>query len=156
MKHFILQFALLFCLLALRPVQAGSDIFIPFTIIEQGSFSGAQQDKPVLYKLDNQATWEEFWAKHITITPKPKAKSIDFAHQQVIAIVDSDQPNSGYSLHLDRIEPENGELWVYVTREQPNPECLNLGRVAQPYVIVTVKRFEGAAKLIFNTKNYGC
>jgi len=156
MKRLFLALYFLVCLLANVPVQAGPDILVPFDIIESGSLSGAQQDKPVLYKLDSQTTWEDFWSKHITITPKSKAKAIDFTRKQVIAVVDSDQPNSGYKLHLDRIEQKNAELLVYVTREQPNPECINMGMVAQPFVIVTVKRFAGPAKLIFNTKNYGC
>lgn len=156
MSRFYLKFCCLVCLWVCGSAQAGLEVSLPFQVIEQGSLSGAQQDKPVLFVIQDQAAWEDFWSKHQTITPKTKPKPMDFNHNQILAIVDSDQPNSGYRLRLERIEQHDGELWVYVTREQPAPKCLNLGRVAQPFVIATTPQFAGEAKLIFNTKNYDC
>jgi hypothetical protein len=156
MNRVLLNLTFLACMFATLPVHAGMDVLVPYETLESGVNSGAVQDKPVLHQIKDEKSWEAFWAQHLTITPKSKPKSVDFSRKQVIAIVDSDQPNSGYHLRLDRIEEHNGELLVYVTREQPAPECLNLGMVAQPYVIVTINQFSGPAKLIFNTRMRGC
>jgi len=156
MTRVFLNLTFLACMFTLIPGHAGTDVLVPYETLESGVNSGAVQDKPALHQIKDEKSWETFWAQHLTITPKSKPKSVDFSHKQVIAIVDSDQPNSGYRLHLDRIEEHNGQLLVYVTREQPAPECLNLGMVAQPYIIVTLKQLPGPAKLIFNTRMRGC
>lgn len=158
MTHRILSiFLTLFvCLCAVLTAQAGTDSSVPYQILESGVNSGAVQDKPVLHQIKDAKAWEKFWAEHLTITPKSKPQSVDFTKMQVIAVVDSDQPNSGYRLRLDRIEKDDGELLVYVTREQPAPECINLGMVAQPYVIITLAQFDEPVKLIFNTQMRGC
>jgi hypothetical protein len=156
MNRIILHLSFLACLFGGIPAYAGTDLSISYEILESGVNSGAVQDKPMLHEIRDEKTWEAFWAKHLTLTPKSKPKFVDFSRKQVIAVVDSDQPNSGYHLRLDHMEEHHGELLVYVTREQPAPECLNLGMVAQPYVIVTTNRFPGPAKLIFNTRTHGC
>lgn len=156
MKPFFIHSLFFACLLAFVPAQAAQDKLIPFEIIESGGFSGIQNDKPEIYSIKDPANWDAFWSQHNTITPGPKTQSIDFEHKQVIAVVDIDQPNSGYTLHINRIEKHNDELWVHVTREQPGTSCLNLGVVSQPFVVVMLDRVDGAVKLVLNTKSYGC
>lgn len=146
---------LLLCLAS--PVWAATDESLPYEKLDSGTQSGAVESKPQLHVIQDQSAWETFWAKHQTITPKTAPKPVDFKHKEILAVVDSDQPNSGYKLILDRIEKQQGELWVYVTREQPAPQCVNLGMVSQPFVFVLVDRFEGKTKLVFNTRTAsGC
>lgn len=150
------------CLLCFSSVSFANDDdnsnIVAFEIIDNGSMSGAKQDKPVLHPINDQDSWQDFWNKHITVVPKPAAPGVDFDTKTVIAVVDSDQPNSGYYLRLERIERQGDELWVYATREQPGADCLNLGMVAQPFVIASIDKVPDASKikLIFNTSMYDC
>jgi hypothetical protein len=148
MKAFFLKLCTLVCLWATWPALAGSEVTLPYEILASGTLNGAAQNKPLLHIIRDQQALDAF-SPH-------NNQSVDFSKKEVIAIVDSDQPNSGYRLILDRIEQHNGELWVYVIREQPDPSCLNLGKVAQPFVMITVDKFKGPTKLVFNTKMVKC
>jgi hypothetical protein len=148
MKTLCFKLCILVCLWATWPTWADSEVTLPYEILDSGTLNGAPQNKPMLQVLRDQKALDTF-SPHST-------QSIDFSKKTVIAIVDSDQPNSGYRLILDRIEQHNGELWVYVIREQPDPSCLNLGKVAQPFVMITVNQFKGPAKLVFNTRMVAC
>lgn len=129
---------------------------VEFNIIDNGTISGAKQDTAMLHIFTDNESWQTFWKKHMTVVPAPPAPAVDFEDQQVLAIIDSDQPNSGYYISLERIEIQNGELWVYATREQPGPGCMSLGMVAQPYVIVTIDKSDLPAKLLLSTRTYDC
>lgn len=129
---------------------------VPFEILDNGTISGAQQDKTTLEKFDDKESWQAFWSKHMTVVPQPPAPDVDFETKSLIAIVDSDQPNSGYYLELSRIEQSNNELWVYVIRKQPSTQCMNLGMVAQPFVFATIAKSPLNAKLMFSTQFYDC
>lgn len=151
-------------LLALSTTQAASPppppaeetTIIPFTIIDNGAQSGMHPQTQTLTVLQDEATWTAFWAKHNTISPPPVSPSIDFSKDMVVAVVDTDQPNSGYYISLDKIEKRGEELWVYVTRAQPAPACMNLGMVAQPFVFATLPKMTIPAKLLFSTQMYDC
>lgn len=135
--------------------ETGSNL-VEFNIIDNGTISGAKQDTAMLHVFDETTSWDAFWKKHMTVVPAPAAPPVDFETQQVLAIIDSDQPNSGYYIRLERIETQNGELWVYATREQPGANCMSLGMVAQPYVIVTIGKTNLPAKLLLSTRTYEC
>ncbi len=136
--------------------QAVETVVIPFEIIESGMQSGFHPDAPALTLIQDDVAWQAFWKTHKTITPIPAAPAVNFSNQMLIAVVDSDQPNSAYSLHLDRVEQHGSELWVYVTREQPATGCLNLGMVSQPFVLATLPKTAGIPKLVFSTHMYDC
>jgi hypothetical protein len=129
---------------------------IPFNILSNGKISGVSVEKPTLFVLDDEDNFKEFWARHATVNPAPEVPAVDFKTQTLFAIIDSDQPNGGYYLSFDKIERVGDELWLYVTREQPSTECVNMGMIAQPYVMVAVDKTTIKAKLIFQTKHYPC
>lgn len=129
---------------------------VPFTIIDNGVQSGIHPDTQQLVVIHNADDWQAFWAKHNTVSPPPPLPKVDFTKNMVITLIDTDQPNSGYALSLDKIEQHGHELWVYATRDQPAPTCMNLGMVAQPFVFVTLPKTTGKPKLIFSTQMYDC
>lgn len=151
-------------LLALSTAQAGSPpppptdemVIIPFNIIDNGAQSGIHPETQTISLIQDAAAWAAFWAKHNTISPPPASPKIDFSKDMVVTVIDSDQPNSGYYLSLDKVEKHDEELWVYVTREQPAPACMNLGMVAQPFVFATLPKMPATAKLVFTTHMYDC
>lgn len=152
------------CFLVISTAQAASPppppqenlMIIPFTIIDNGSQSGMHPEVQTLTVIQDDAAWKAFWAKHNTISPPPTAPKVDFSKDMLIAIVDTDQPNSGYYLSLDKMEKHGEELWVYTTRAQPAPACMNLGMVAQPFVFATLPKMPVTAKLVFSTQMYDC
>ncbi|MFI4956730.1 MAG: hypothetical protein ACHQAX_05945 [Gammaproteobacteria bacterium] len=158
------QWIVLVLLLAFSMAHAGSPppppkdelAIIPFTIILNGAQSGIHPETQTIALIQDDAAWKAFWAKHNTISPPPASPNIDFAKNMVITVIDSDQPNSGYYLSLDKIEKHDEELWVYVTREQPAAACMNLGMVAQPFVFATLPKMPATVKLVFTTHMYAC
>lgn len=129
---------------------------IPFHIIDNGKISGIAVEKAALFTFNDEPTFHEFWARHHTVSPIPQPPAVDFNTETVFAVLDSDQPNGGYYLRFDKIEQINNELWVYVTREQPATECMNMGMIAQPYVMVTLPKTNIKSKLVFKTSYYAC
>jgi hypothetical protein len=152
----MLTFFLNACMQDNTPPQPPETEIIPFTVIESGNQSGIHPETHTLTAITDDTAWKAFWSQHKTITPIPSAPKVDFTQQMVIAVVDTDQPNSGYTLHMDKIEQHDQELWVHVTREQPASGCLNLGMVSQPYVLVTIPHQTTKPKLIFVTHTYDC
>jgi hypothetical protein len=158
------QWILFVLLLAFGSAQAGSSpppppeelVIVPFNIIDNGAQSGIHPETQTINIIQDNTAWNAFWAKHNTISPPPTSPNIDFSKDMVITVIDSDQPNSGYYLSLDKVEKHDDELWVYVTREQPAPACMNLGMVGQPFVFATVPKMPLQAKLIFTTHMYEC
>jgi hypothetical protein len=131
-------------------------LIIPFTVLDEGVQSGIHPDTHTLTLIQDNKAWQSLWSQHKTITPIPSAPHIDFATQNLITVIDSDQPNSGYTLHMDKVEQHGDELWVYVTREQPASACLNMGMVSQPYVFATIPKGPVKTKLLFSTHMYEC
>lgn len=138
------------------PIQELQQALIPFDIINNGKISGVSVDKTTLFVFNDETTFKAFWARHATITPAPEIPTVDFKTHTLLAIVDSDQPNGGYYLSFDKIERVGEELWIYVTRQQPQTECVNMGMIAQPYVMVSIEKTSIRPKLIFQTKQYPC
>ena len=138
------------------PPPQDEQVIIPFTIIDNGAQSGIHPETQTISLIQDDAAWKAFWAKHNTISPPPASPKIDFSKDMVITVIDSDQPNSGYYLSLDKVEKHDEELWVYVTREQPAPACMNLGMVGQPFVFATIPKMQATVKLIFTTHMYAC
>lgn len=138
------------------PPPAEAITIIPFTIIDNGAQSGMHPDTQTITLIQDDAAWQAFWAKHSTISPPPPSPTVDFSKNMIVTVIDTDQPNSGYYLSLDKIEQHGKELWVYVTRAQPAPACMNLGMVAQPFVFVTLPKMDVSTKLVFTTQMYDC
>lgn len=130
---------------------------VPFVLLESGINGGTRQDEPQAFLIQTPADWGVFWKMHAAAPRSVQTTAgINYQTQSVLAVVDSDQPNSGYSLRLDRIEQQKDELWVYATREQPGPDCLNLGSIAQPFLLATIHRTTLKPKLILSTHVYRC
>lgn len=138
------------------PIQGEQQALLPFDIMNNGKISGIAVDSPTLFVFNDAPTFNSFWERHATMTPTPETPKLDFKTHTLVAIVDSDQPNGGYYLSFDKIERVGEELWIYVTRQQPGTECVNMGMIAQPYVMVSVEKTTLKPKLVFQTNQYPC
>jgi len=127
---------------------------IPFEVIAQNDLSGIFEDRPNLYQITDLATWEGFWGAHDTLNrPAPE---IDFDEEMVLAIIDEYQPSSGYSLEIDRIDPNNNLLHVYVIRNQPGPTCFSASVITQPFIIIKLQKDTRMGELRLNSEIIEC
>ena len=130
---------------------------INFVVITTGATSGIKADMTSIYKLDTQQSWDEFWAQHSNnIQPAEAAPVIDFNKDMVVAIVDTDQPSSGYELTVEQLQAVDDKLYIFATRKQPGAGCVNLGMISQPFVIIQVPQSDLIPELRLTTHTVAC
>ncbi len=130
---------------------------IHFAVITTGNNSGIQADMTSIYKLDTQQSFDEFWAQHSkNLQPPITAPVIDFNKDMVIAVVDSDQPSSGYEMSIDKLQAVDTKLYIFATRKQPGAGCVNLGMISQPFIMIEVPKSDLIPELRMNTETIAC
>jgi hypothetical protein len=130
---------------------------IHFAVITTGNNSGIQSDMTSIYKLDSQQSFDEFWAQHSKdLQPPVTAPAIDFNKDMVIAVVDSDQPSSGYEMSIDKLQAVDTKLYIFATRKQPGAGCVNLGMISQPFIMIQVPKSDLIPELRMNTETVAC
>ncbi len=128
-----------------------------FVMVSEGSTSGIKADMTSVYKLDTPDSWQKFWHEHHqNMEPQAPAPTIDFNKDMVIAIVDTDQPSSGYQLSIDQLQAVDQNLYVFATRTQPGAGCVSLGMISQPFVILQVPKSDLIPQLRLTTKTVAC
>ena len=130
---------------------------IPFQTVDMGSHSGIQQEEAQVFKIESQAQWEDFWARHTSPTdPAPPLPSVDFAAEMVIAVVDKNQPSAGYSLEITAIQETEGELQVRVLQRLPGRGCIVAPVITQPFHIVRLARSGLEPSLDIASEPFAC
>ncbi len=128
-----------------------------FVVITTGPTSAIKADMTSIYKLDTQKSWDDFWAQHsINIQPPESAPVIDFTKNMVIAVVDTDQPSSGYELTIDQLQIVDDKLYIFATRKQPGAGCVSLGMISQPFVMIQVPQSALIPELRLTTQTVPC
>ncbi len=129
-------------LLTLALVACGDDVTnVGMQTIEKGYDSGIILDAPQLWKIDSQAQWDDFWARHQSNrgTPDPQP-AVDFSRYGGVAVVDRQQPSGGFAMEIVSVTAENGALHVHATRKEPGAGCVVLTMLTQPYHIVRIDK----------------
>lgn len=130
---------------------------INFVVITTGSTTGIKTDMTTIYKLDTEQAFAAFWAEHSrNLQPAQTAPVVDFNKDMIIALVDTDQPSSGYELAVDKLEAVDNKLYLFATRKQPGAGCVNLGMISQPFVMVQVPKSELVPELRLSTETIAC
>jgi hypothetical protein len=130
---------------------------LDFVVITEGATSGVQTDMTSIYRLDTQEAWHKFWLEHSqNIQPSEAAPTINFEKDMVVAIVDADQPSSGYQLTIDQLQAVDDKLYVFATRTQPGAGCVSLGMISQPFVIIQLPKADLIPELRLSTKTVPC
>jgi hypothetical protein len=128
-----------------------------FAVITEGNTSGIQESVTSIYKLDTSESLQHFWQTHYQNTdPKPPMPAIDFDKSMIIAIVDTDQPSSGYQLTIERLQAVDDRLYIFAERTQPGPGCVSLGMISQPYVIIQTPKLDLIPELRLSTNTIPC
>lgn len=130
---------------------------VNFVMIQEGNTSGIKADMTSIYKLDTAESFQVFWAEHSkNIQPPIAAPAIDFTKNMIIAIVDTDQPSSGYGLTVDKLQVVDDKLYIFAIRKQPGAGCVNLGMISQPFVMVEVPQSDLIPELRLTTETVAC
>ena len=139
--------------------QASPDNGLPmdFETIAVGQHSGIVGQQPQVFKIETQAQWEDFWARHQAIvTPAPALPSVDFSQQMVIAAVDQQEPSGGYRFEITAIEAVEGSLTVRVTKQAPGPDCVVTAEITQPFHIVRTAKSDLEPQLAISEETVSC
>lgn len=130
---------------------------VNFVVVTTGLNSGIQSSMTSIYKLDTQKSFDEFWTQHSKdLQPPTAAPTIDFNKNMVVAVIDADQPSSGYQIAVERLQVVDDKLYIFAIRKQPGAGCVNLGMISQPFILIEVPKSDLIPELRLNTKTVDC
>jgi hypothetical protein len=117
----------------------------PFSSIDSGwlhSYPGHLLDAPTMYVLrshDELVALRDLLLSysHYDESDLPE---IDFEKELVIALIDVDEPSSGYSIRIDRLEETPEGIIVRATKTAPPPWAGTLSIVTDPRHVITTAR----------------
>jgi hypothetical protein len=129
-----------------------------FETIAVGQHSGVVGQQPQVLKIETQAQWEDFWARHrsLILSAPPDLPSVDFSQQMVIAAMDQQEPSGGYRFEITGIEAVEGRLTVRVTKRVPGPDCLVTAEMTQPFHIVRTAKSDLEPQLAISEETVSC
>jgi len=118
---------------------------LAITVLAQGSQLVTQVDEDAVFR--DQPTWQRFWDAHVANTTyndgtHPAAPQVDFSKQMVVVSIIY-RPSSGYSLTLDHVKTDHGQVTVDTTEHRPGHDSTVHQGTTQPYVFAAVPREDG-------------
>ncbi|HBC47129.1 MAG TPA: hypothetical protein DEO84_10560 [candidate division Zixibacteria bacterium] len=120
---------------------------VAYTVILSGSHSSA--DKYEVKLVTTKKDWENTWqiAKGGE-EPLPGIPSVDFSHQNVIAVFMGQRSSSGYKIEISSIEKKGAVLRVHVKKYE-TPGMLTV--MTNPFTLVRVPRGKYELEVIEET-----
>jgi hypothetical protein len=100
--------------------------------IGQWSHTGIQE--PRRQVIQDANAWAQFWSK-LGAGDRPE---VDFTHELVIAVASGQQRSGGFSIAVERVTQQEGDLTIQVTETSPGPNCVTTSELTQPVDVVTV------------------
>ena len=143
MKTLFLTFILLITLNGCSSDNS-SDPFVPVTItpvlIGKGFFSSEENLTPSNLVITNQVVWGQFLTQIDLINNYSSTFSetnIDFNTYQVIAVIDSQRPDTGHSVNIDLITENENDITVNFSLQNSGS---GFTEMIQPYHIVKIPK----------------
>lgn len=81
--------------------------------------------------------WNLAHSSQLTVPPVPR---VDFQRETVVAIFLGTKSTGGYSVSVQQVSEENGELYLDVVQGSPAPGAITTQALTSPWVIVRVQR----------------
>lgn len=81
--------------------------------------------------------WNRAYGSQLSVPPLP---SVDFRRETIVAIFQGSQSTGGYSVDVEAVKEENGELYLDLTFRSPAPGTITTQALTSPWVIVRVLR----------------
>ena len=123
-------------------------------MLDQGAQVKTNVDQDAIFY--DQASWARFYTQHVASTlindpNPPSAPVIDFSKQMVVVSLIY-RPTGGYSLTLDHVVTNKGQLTVTTTEHRPGPNTVVTQGETQPFIFAAVPRQDGQATFIHNAE----
>jgi len=134
---------------------AGSNDKLAFKPLKNGDVIDIGVTQPTAYIFTNEQDWNNFWQKQQNAGPTPSA---DFSRETFIAVIDTMQPTGGYTININQITQNNGQLEIQGVRTKPGASCMTTMVMTQPYTIVRTGKLDtkGAPLLEVTTQEQNC
>lgn len=133
--------AVLAAALAAAPAGAAPAVDLAFRTVEKSAGSSSRLAEQRTIAIRSLRKWKQVW-RQLHPTPK-KRPTVDFAKRTLILATQGERPNSGYSITIERVVLDAGELTVHVAEQEPDPAvptCSQLQVITRPYHLVRVRR----------------
>jgi hypothetical protein len=113
--------------------------FLELQRVESGISSGISQLRTSA--IQDSAAWNELWKEHTsTISPAPKAPSIDFKKQTALAVFAGNKNTGGYKVTIQKVERTKDGVRVTVVLVSPGKGDMTAEMITQPFDIVSVEK----------------
>jgi hypothetical protein len=100
--------------------------------IGQWIHTGIEQPRRQVFQDAN--AWAQFWSE-LGVGDRPE---LDFTHELVIAVASGQQRSGGFSIAVERVTQQEGDLTIQVVETSPGPNCVTTSELTQPVEVVTV------------------
>lgn len=116
-----------------------------FETYAQGIDSGFQDaealDAPTLFVIRSPEELEAFWATQTALSdPQPTPPSVDFATHMLVAVIDTIEPTTGYTLSIINMRETEECVIVEAQRSVASAEAIAGDMQCVPFHIVCLPR----------------
>ena len=96
---------------------------------------------PQIRVIADRSEFMSFWESlHRNMSPLPPLPSVDFAHSDVVAVVDMVRPTGGYSIEVKEVQEGMDGIWLTIIRSKPGEGCITTQSLTQPYHLVAIRK----------------
>jgi len=118
--------------------------------VDTDRYSGVSEARTVL--ISDSSAWIDLWAQHKREqSPVPRAPSVDFSQQMVVAVFVGERPDSCGAVIIQKVYRANGRLVVEYTEPPPDPAAVCSALTTHPSQLVAIPRGPGPVEFIRNT-----
>jgi PrcB C-terminal len=112
---------------------------LPVRSLARGVFSGVAEARREVIR--DPASWEKLWKEHATSEKSAEIiPAVDFANEMVIAVTMGDRRTGGYSVEIERVEPAEKSLKIFVKQTAPRPGTMTIQTLTAPFHFVAVPK----------------
>lgn len=119
------------------------------------SYSGIDDARRLVIR--DASRWQAVWAEVVgQRTPAPDPPSVDFDQDMVILAAMGRRGTGGYTIAIDRVYAEGGQLYAVVRETSPAPGCMTIQALTAPVTAVQVPQSDQAVSFIERKEMLDC
>lgn len=117
--------------------------------------SGLEERRRLVVRSDS--AWADLWQRiYETREPRPEVPDVDFDEHVVIAVAMGERRTGGFTIGIERVYRDDGELHVVVRETSPGSECGVTLALTQPVLAVRVPAVPGPVSFHERTSVSDC
>lgn len=119
------------------------------------SYSGVTDARRLVVR--DAADWRALWDEVVGArTPRPDPPAVDFGREMVIVAAMGQRGTGGFSISIDEVREENGDLVVVVRETTPGSGCFLTQALTAPVTAVRIRYREGPVRFIEEKETQDC